>query len=64
MTESRRRTKEAKSRIVNGVAGLSMATTSSSRVCAAQSRPGLARKEKVGSRRCDPEDDGTGQAGG
>jgi hypothetical protein len=63
ITESRRRTKEAKSSIVNGVAGLSMATTSSSQVSAAQSRPGLAGKEKVGSRRGDPEVDGTCRPG-
>jgi hypothetical protein len=48
ITESRRRTKEAKSSIVNGVAGLSMATTSSSQVSAAHSRPGFGREEKGG----------------
>ena len=62
-TESSRRTKDAKSSIVRGVAGLSMATSSSSRVSAAQAPPGLAEKNRLESQRCDPEVDGACRRG-
>jgi hypothetical protein len=63
ITESRSRTKEAKSSIVRGVAGLSMATRPSSQVSAAQARPGLVDEDTLESQRCDPEIDGTCRLG-